>query len=315
VGWIPFALRKGLSLCRREKIDLIFSSSPPPSAHLTASIIKHTTGIPWVADFRDPWIGYKLEKTPTPLHRFFRRKLKKAIVAGADRVVAANPVIQEELANEHGRLSKFYLLDQGYDEEDFQDYRWNKPDKFTLGYLGTFSPDCNPEPVFRALGELIRLNLVPKEEVRLLHVGGCVQVDLKSLAQKHGLGEVVRTTGYLSHKEALSRMQDASVLLLITCDDPKVFPAKIFEYLRLGTPLLGLVPPESKMAEFLQEMQAEAVIAPEDGEGIKQALISCFNGFKNGRLHVASKQDSLKGFERKTLTGRLASLFDEVISE
>jgi len=76
-----------------------------------------------------------------------------------------------------------------------------------------------------------------------------------------------------------------------------------------------LVPPKSRMAEFLREMQAEAVMAPEDVEGIKQAILTCFAAFKSGKLNVAYQQDSLIGFERKILTGQLASLFDEVISE
>ena len=61
IGWIPFALSKGLKICKNEKIDLIFSTSPPPSLHLIGYFLKKLTGKVWLADFRDEWIGYQYQ--------------------------------------------------------------------------------------------------------------------------------------------------------------------------------------------------------------------------------------------------------------
>ena len=314
VGWVPFAVRKAISLCRRERIDLIFSSSPPPSVHLAAYLMKRATGIPWVADFRDPWIGYKLEKPPTPLHLFLKRRLERTIVAHADRVVTANPVIEMELKSRHLETDSIGLIDQGYDEEDFEESVPATQDRFTIGYLGTFSPDCNPQPVFRALGELISKNLLPKDKVRFLHVGGSVRLDVNGLVREYGLGRVFETPGYLSHRQALTQMAKTSVLLLITSDDPRVFPAKVFEYLRLEKPILGIVPKESQMAEFLRETGTSTVVPPGDIDGIRQALLSYFADFDKGRSSRSLGENDLKRFERRSLTSRLASLFDEVVS-
>jgi glycosyltransferase involved in cell wall biosynthesis len=314
VGWIPFALRKGLSICRREKIDLIFSTSPPPSAHLVALLIKRAAKIPWVADFRDPWIGYKLEKHPTSLHLHLKESLEKRIIINADKVVAANPVIKGELEKTNPREENFYLIDQGYDEEDFENFRSATPEKFTIGYLGTFSPDCNPEPFFCALGDSISENLLPKEKIRLLHIGGSLHLNMKKLAQKYGLQEILEARGYISHKEALNHMGSASALLLVTSDDPRVFPAKVFEYLRLGKPILGMVPQDSEMAKLLREMKAQAIVPPENGEGIKQAILASFKDFERKEKSYPLEEKILKRFERKELTSRLVSLFDEVIS-
>jgi glycosyltransferase involved in cell wall biosynthesis len=315
IGWIPFALMKGLSLCQKERFDLIFSTSPPPSLHLTGYLLKLLTGIPWVADFRDPWVGYKFQSFPTPLHDFLKKRLERQIITNSDRVVVANPVIKGELKKRHALRDKFHLVNQGYDEEDFGDYRPSAPEKFTVGYLGTFSSDCNPEPAFLALGDLIRQNLVPKGKIKLLHVGGSIRLDVERLAQQCGLGGVLEVRGHVSHKNALIEMGSVSLLLLITSDDPRVFPAKIFEYLRLRKPIIGIVPQESKMAGLLREMKALAVIPPEDRGGIRQALLSCFTDFEKGQLSAPAVEDDLQKFERKVLTSRLASLFDEVISE
>lgn len=315
VGWIPFALMKGLSLCRREKIDLIFSSSPPPSLHLTGYLLKALTGIPWVADFRDTWTGYKLETFPTPFHLFLKKRMERLIVSNADRVITANPAIKGEFERRHPHARKICLLDQGYDEEDFRFSQSYSSEVFTIGYLGTFSPDCDPEPFFAALGELIDQRMIPKEKVGFVHVGLSLGIDSDRLIEKYKLGEVVQQKGYLSHKEALNQMRKVSLLLLITSDHPHIFPAKIFEYLRLKKPILGIVPLTSKIAKFLTQMNVGKVVSPEDTKGIKETILSYLSNFEKEKLTLDVDEDKLKKFERKSLTFRLASYFDEVIGK
>ena len=313
VGWIPLALMKGLSLCRREKIDLIFSSSPPPSLHLTGYLLKVLTGIPWIADFRDPWSGYKLESFPTPLHLFLKKRMERLIVNNADRVSTANPAITKELETRYPHSRKICLIDQGYDEEDFGTSQSFSSEVFTIGYLGTLGPDCDPEPFFAALGELINQKMIPKEKVKFVHVGLPVGIDLEDLVEKYKLKEVVQQKGYLSHGEALSQMGKVSLLLLVTTDHPGVFPAKIFEYLRLKKPILGLVPPKSEIAKFLTEMNVGEVVSLEDKKKIKETLFFYFSNYHMEKLTLNVGEDKIKKFERKSLTLKLASLFDEVV--
>ena len=54
-GWLPFAAREGLRMADRFRPDVVFSSSSPTSAHVIARVVSKARGIPWVADFRDPW--------------------------------------------------------------------------------------------------------------------------------------------------------------------------------------------------------------------------------------------------------------------
>ncbi|MFH1335332.1 MAG: glycosyltransferase, partial [Candidatus Zixiibacteriota bacterium] len=229
LGWIPFALLTGLKLYRKEKFDLIFSSSPPPSLHLTGYLLKFITGIPWIADFRDPWVGYQMEIFPTPFHRFLKTKMENMIIRRADRVITANPAIKEDFERRHPGIKYFHLLDQGYDEEDFDTTPGQPSEIFTLGYLGTFSPDCDPKPVFVALGELIGENRIPREKIRLVHYGLSIGMNLNALIEKYNLKDVVQSKGYLYHREALMEMKKVSLSLLVTSDNPLIFPAKVFE--------------------------------------------------------------------------------------
>ena len=91
VGWVPFAVRAALKAHRSNPFDAVFSTSFPVSAHLVAGTFKRLTGVPWVAEFRDPWVGNVL---PVPLPWMQRRlqiKLERWIVRTADRVVCVTP--------------------------------------------------------------------------------------------------------------------------------------------------------------------------------------------------------------------------------
>lgn len=313
VGWIPFALMKGLKLCRREKFDLIFSSSPPPSLNLTGYLLKLFTGIPWIADFRDSWSGYKMEIYPTPLHLFLKKKMEGLIIQKADKVITANPAITRDFETRLSHPEKICLIDQGYDEEDFQGVSSPSSEIFTIGYLGTFSPDCDPEPFFAALGGLIGEGIISKDKIRFVQVGLSMGIDLDNLIEKYKLKEVVQEKGYLSHPDSLKEIAKVSLLLLVTSDHPLIFPAKVFEYLRLKKPILGILPPKSQIAEFLIEMKAGIVVSPKDENGIRQRILLYFKNFAEGKLTLDMSEDEINKFERKSITFKLASLFDKVV--
>jgi hypothetical protein len=53
--WLPLAIRKGKELIKRNRYDVIISSSEPRVCHLAGYFLKKRSGIPWVADYGDPW--------------------------------------------------------------------------------------------------------------------------------------------------------------------------------------------------------------------------------------------------------------------
>jgi glycosyltransferase involved in cell wall biosynthesis len=313
IGWLPFALLSGLKIAREERIDLIFTTSPPPSSHLVGYFLKLLTGKPWVADFRDPWIGYRFEIYPTWLHLFLKNQLTKLILKNADRVIFANPSITKTMTEQYSEAKKIEIINQGYDERDFETGVSQKPELFTIGYLGTFSPDCDPEPFFWALRNLIDQKLIPKDKIKFIHVGLSLRIDLDGLIERYDLKEVWEGKGYLPHKEALKQMKNASIFLLVTSDNPLVFPAKVFEYLTFKKPILSIVPQESEVGKLISKMKFGRVISPEDKNGIAEALLHYFSNFKKITLSLSQNEQEINRFERKHLTSKLASLFNEMI--
>ena len=62
-GWYWPAIRCADDFLRRQPVDAVFSSGPPWISHLVARHVKRKFGIPWLADFRDPWASDKPRQT------------------------------------------------------------------------------------------------------------------------------------------------------------------------------------------------------------------------------------------------------------
>ena len=54
-GWVPFATRSALALHRANPFHAVVATAGPYSTLLVGQAVKHRTGIPFVADFRDEW--------------------------------------------------------------------------------------------------------------------------------------------------------------------------------------------------------------------------------------------------------------------
>src|SRR3989442_8566598 len=77
--WIGPAARAGAQI---KNIAAIYSTSDPLSDHLVARRLSRQTGVPFVAEFRDLWLGnpYFARAHPTPLHRALHARLERRVV-------------------------------------------------------------------------------------------------------------------------------------------------------------------------------------------------------------------------------------------
>ena len=318
IGWLPWALAKGFLLCKREKIDLILSTSPPPTSHLIAFLLKLFTGLNWIADFRDLWVGYQFEYHPTFLHRGLKGRLQKTILTHADAVVTDNEQKADQLREKSRKIKRLEIIPQGYDAEDFQASSREKTHSFNMAYLGTFSPDCNPEPLFSALSGLIRENIIQREKVRMMHIGLTMGLDLDQLLKKYDLVEIVEKKGYLAHREAIKSLNQADLLLLIISSHKQrelISSAKLFEYMAARRPILAVVPTKGAAAQFINQFKAGKVVSYDNIPEIRDALFYFYQKSEKKERLSEVKPGDLKFFERRYLTSRLAKLFELVLQK
>lgn len=301
-----------------DQFEAVYTTSGPASAHLIGFYLKQKYGIPWVADYRDPWTfnPYGADYNSDNMGQRFLFELEYVLLHSADcnLTVESNEV---DIYVEQFRLKreKIVSITNGYDEEDFACLQMphGRIDKFTINYSGLlYTQQRSIDPVLRAIQQLRDEKKIDLSKLRFRIVGVSAQGNLEA-AGKYGLAQVIESTGYLSHQEALQANVDANLLLLLVGDEPKfkpVYTGKFFEYLRSGRPILALAPKDSAVDRVLRESgHGEAFLSTQIPK-IKSMILQEYKKWEQGEGQKPLHSPVIKRFERKTLTGQLAGVLE-----
>jgi glycosyltransferase involved in cell wall biosynthesis len=319
IGWLLFAVPAGLSLIRTHDVQAIYSTSPLASAHLTASVLKSLSGLPWIADFRDPWTEPEIATNPrSPLFRLDSR-LERAVLRKADRLVFTTARLRDYvLAHAGGDLStKAAVIPNGFDEEDFRDLPDCQPEQTPVRIAHTGLVDesyRSPRRFLEALAMLLKDGEISRNQVRVEFVGGGNYVQsagFRSVLQDLDLVDIVNVLGRVSYAECLEHQQRSHILLLLQSGDDTrtLIPAKAFEYLRIGRPILAILP-ESASSELFQEVGGARIVHTQDLAGMIVALREMIKDAQAGAWMSSVRSAPLLTYARRRLTARLAEELD-----
>jgi glycosyltransferase involved in cell wall biosynthesis len=312
VGWIPFAVRRGLDLCRSAAIDAVYSTAPPFSSHLAALRLKAVSGKPLLCDFRDDWTGNPLAAYASRWHQRLDLALEKKVLAGADRVSAINREILDALQERHPQAAsgKLCLLPQGFDPADFSQKKAPDNPEFMIVYSGTFVEKRTPEPLLRALAEIRERRAEIFGTIKVALAGTWRRGD-REMVESFGMGPRVEFRGFLPHRASVALLQQASLLWLVIhpSEGRTVATGKIYEYLGAGKPILASVPAKGAAAGLLEETGAGRAFSPDDHRSLAEAIIGEWEKWKSG---CRAPQPDLERYSRRNIAGRLAGELDQL---
>lgn len=315
-GWVPFASRAAEELCRTEHFDVVYSTSPPDSSHLAALPVARRFGIPWIADFRDPWINLHLRKPPTPLHRMIHERLEASVARRA--LLLVTTIAQEEMFRRDYPGCRIERIPNGYDEEDFAGLDEGPPETgpFTVSHVGMLTLGRSSRPFLEGLDLLKRRSPAKAAAVRVVFIGARESAN-EEWVRFLGLEGNVTFEDNLPHREVVRRECRSHVLLLIKHDDERyrgLVPGKLFEYIGARRPILGVVP-EGEAARIIREL-ARGEIAPiDDPAGIADALERMFDRHAAGELDRAYSLGEVPRYSRSAETERLGAVLERLIWE
>ena len=318
IGWYIPALKKAKELLNTHHITAIYSTSSPYTDHLIGLSLKRASKLPWLADFRDPWYGNFARHYPTRIHRQLDQTLEGRVVHGADRIVVVSEPMRSDLLSRYPDLEagKIITISNGYDPADFIDCQ---PAQFphnqmVIVYTGSFyARNRTPEKFLNALAAAIDSGLIPKNQIRVDFIGNIGGRSTRYIAET-GLKDVVNLKGYLPHRETISHMLSADILLLIIGSSPgseAVLTGKIFEYLAANKTILALAP-KGAAARLISEANAGVVVDPDDVQTISSALAELYSRWKRGELESRSIPSVVQKFDRRLLTSTLAEQLDQI---
>ena len=315
--WIRPSVKFLKKYLEEHPVDLIVSTGPPQSMHIIGMKLARETGLPWIADFRDPWtkIFYFKHLAMTRATERWHKRMEKKVLDNASLVVAVSPLVQQEFqAMTHTPVE---LVTNGFDECDFPDGKSaaaiGGPDKdFTITHTGLFAADGNPTVLWKVLSKKCRQDEKFGKHLRIRFAGKTDEQILESL-RAAGLESRLTDLGYQPHAVAVEEQRNASLLILPLRKEPEyraVLPGKLFEYLASWRPVLGIGQTDGAMSIILNTTKTGVVLNWDDEASIARFIDLCWKNHLKGELTVDNAD--ISQFTRRNLTHRMAELFDRL---
>lgn len=328
--WIVPAVRRARRLLGEERVDALYTTYPVASALLIGLRLKARFGLPWVVDFRDPWV----EDSMSLLRRRTEGWLERRVLSRADRVICNTPMMRRWFLHRYPGLpgGRFVTVPNGYDEPDFARVEAESVGKFEILYPGTLvGGNRNPEPLLAGVRRALDRGWLEPGDLQVTFLG-CgpyardprFQRDL----ERHRLREVVvLVEERVAYGRALRRLAGASVLVVLSepIGDGRLVeaerrwshlqvPAKVYEYLRLGRPILALVS-GGAVAELLEETAGGVAVPPADIEGVALALKRCYETRASTSARPPTPRAAIARYSREALSAALAEQLEALVGE
>lgn len=310
--WVPFALRVARREVRRGSIDCVVTTSPGESTHLIGYGVRGL-GPAWVADFRDGWIFEPARPTFSIPLNVLDRRLERAIVRRADRVVA---VTEEIAADFRSRLGAAAIcIPNGWDPEltvstgDPSARPPNVGSKVRLVYTGQLGAGTTwrrPEPFFAALDRFYDREPDLAARLEVVVAGRQTARDAALLASMRHR-EAVTHLGELPRGDALGLQRSANALLL--CTDSSAMTSKLFEYLAADRPILH-IGGEGAAARMLRETGGGVTVAADDEE----AIVARLREIARGTFEKEQSAHGIESYAYPQLAERMAGVIDDAVA-
>lgn len=292
-------------------VDAIVTTGPPQSMHLIGLRLSKAMGLPWVADFRDPWtkMFYFKHLGLTSWSEKKHHRMERAVLDGATKVIAVSPLVQDEF--KAMTKTPVELITNGYDEDDFKK-NVELDENFNITHTGLFASDGNPETLWKVLAQKCEEDGEFRRSLRIRLVGK-TDKEITDSIEAAGLGGNLKDFGYQDHETAVREQLNASILILPLRKEPEyraVLPGKLFEYLASRRPILGIGQTDGAMARIVSETGSGVVYDWDDEKKIRAWVDFCWEEFRNDELK--DNASDISRFTRRNLTVRLAELLNQI---
>jgi glycosyltransferase involved in cell wall biosynthesis len=254
IWWLPELLIRAFRAVCTGGYDAVLSTYSPVAVHMAGSVVAAKFGLPWLADYRDPWSDNDYVKS-----NWTRQRLERALERKLLRNAAAISCVSEGVAKKLRVLHQRTDVDIIPNALDFSDWRGIPealPPAFTFCYAGLlYGGQRNPSPLFEAVSHLRRGNEPAGQCSHFEFYGPEADVVLAS-ALKYGLEHDVICTGVVPRRAALEAARKAAVNLVLLNMDPSTASeagSKFLDLVGARRPILAIGPQSSVLRSIITE--------------------------------------------------------------
>ncbi|MEK7813599.1 MAG: glycosyltransferase, partial [Candidatus Desantisbacteria bacterium] len=280
--WIPNVLRKIKEITEKQRFDLIYTIAPPHSISWLGYQAHCQTGLPWIADIRENWVGVKKHGIISSFYKNMEKKMEETIIKNARKVISCSEEWCQFFYEKYpfwGR-DRFVCVPDGYDEEEMKVVGTADriDDKLRLVFYGEINENRTHQYLLRAIKELLRKDSCFGDLLRIEFVGG-MDNNLQRLISEFSLENVCSYIEDTAGKEGIKHLITADAGIVIADKEKeRNIPQAIYKYIAAMKPILGLS--DKGAVENLIKKENLGWVAPFSAvpriKSDLQEIISCF---------------------------------------
>jgi glycosyltransferase involved in cell wall biosynthesis len=275
-GWYLPAIRAAEQFLNDSSVDAILSSGPPWTAHLVARHLKRKYGMPWLVDFRDPWASFTPASILPNWWHYLAQRMEESCIRLSDSVICNTNRLCHAYQRRYSHLSpqKFRILTNGFGDLPVSENK-KVGSKRVLLHLGSLYGRRRIDGFLTALANLVRTRELPPESCQGIFQG---ETDAFYLTQAEEIvPDLLRNTsvefrGRINWAQASELLWQADLLLLFQGDQELQVPAKFYEYLQTGIPILAITE-EGALTDILQATDSGLWVRPGDPQVIADKML------------------------------------------
>ncbi len=315
VGWLPLAFRSACRIVREGQIGVIIATARPFSSLVLAWLVSLRTGLPYVLDYRDPWTTQTDPRSrPPALRRAIERRIEAAVARRASHVFFASQTRARHYEEAMGLAGTGKVSWLPNTLETLPSAGPGGPaagEPRVLLHAGNLYGGRTLIPLLQALEALEQEGQIEPSSV-VVEVRGSLDRATRSYARTSPrVSRFLRVEPPMTYPEIGARMRSAAALLLVVAPEHAAdVPAKLFDYLASGRPILSLAPRDSEAADLVRRLGAGIPLEPSDEPGLREALL----GVVRGELKSCATADSLAGFSASEVASRVVRRLEEATS-
>lgn len=306
------AVVRGWRRARRVDADVVHSVNNPFHLHVVGYLVALLAGLPWVAELRDALVTDP-DVSASSVRERLRRGVEWLVATRADKLLWGDGIqIGPDYFTRRypdvpaDRIVKLPFA--GFVAEKFEDPVESESGVSTITYAGSFYEGwLEPYGFLDGFGEFVDAR---DADVRFQVYGDWTD-DYQAAADEAGVGDLVAAHDFVPHEEVVPVLQSSDVLLYVGGSDPsnaENVPSKIWDYIGARTPILAVVDPSFRAAEFIEEWDLGLVASPDDPAAIADALAA----IHTGEYEYSPDPTAFERFTRDRFVERVAAALADV---
>ena len=314
--WRFAAVGAGLALVRQHGLHAVWSTFPIATAHQIGGTLARRTRLPWIADFRDPMAQEGYPEDPVTWRSF--KAIEEKTIAAARWSVFTTPGAARAYRRHYpAAADRIVVVENGFDEESFSGFDADvareplRPGAITLLHSGMVYPwERDPTQFFMAIAKIVDAGDVRDGELVVRFRAAGYDDRLRALATEFGIERFIELLPPIPYRAALEEMLRADALLVLqaaNCNEQ--IPAKLYEYLRSGRPIVALTDPVGDTAGVARAAGVTAIAPLDSTADIATLLVRVIAALRAGTAALPSA-DYVAAASRRGRARELAALLD-----